>query len=535
MKILVVDDEYLVRESIVINLKSIGYTDIVEAGNGNEALAVIAHSTPDIILADIKMPEKDGIELLSELRSKNSNIIYIIVSGYDLFEYAQSAIKLGAFSYILKPVKYQELSDVMTKAVQKLEYDKELLDDNLVIRVKARQGMELLQKQFLAEILKENSSNMDYINSKLNELNIHFRNEMFLVAIISFDNYTVVFENLNSQDKILYKLSIENIATGFFTGLNIVSYSFPIDDGQGFILNFSESNSIYTTDIFQKTFHEIKDSIKEFLNEVTVTIGLSKPFNNLEYFKQSFEAARNAVNIRLVNGLNQVFISEESYIEKKVIKSIDFKTEQALLLSFERLDHTSGLKIIEEMYSQFKNSHTLDLESLTKLNFQLILLIYKIMKQLNIDLEEMFGDEFTLYNQVNSCPSIDAIINWFDKKLQECILKISISKQSANTRLISSAMEYIRANYNKDLSLETVSNYVHMSSSYFGKLFKQEFGQNFLDYLISYRITKAREYLKQGIYKSNEVSKMVGFNDDKYFYKAFKKHTGITPGEYKGI
>ncbi len=98
---------------------------------------------------------------------------------------------------------------------------------------------------------------------------------------------------------------------------------------------------------------------------------------------------------------------------------------------------------------------------------------------------------------------------------------------------VKQAKSYINKTYEQELSLNDVSNYVGLSSAYFSRMFKQETGENFIDYLIKVRMEKAKQYLQDTQYKTFEVSKMVGYSKSKYFSKLFKNYTGYTPTEYK--
>jgi two-component system response regulator YesN len=157
------------------------------------------------------------------------------------------------------------------------------------------------------------------------------------------------------------------------------------------------------------------------------------------------------------------------------------------------------------------------------------------MNTFDLNCEELLGDEFVLYNSLNVYSNINTIIEFFDKKLSVCFENISIVREKGNKKLMAKAKEYIAINYSKDITLESISEHVHLSATYFSKQFKCFFGENFVDYVVNYRINKAKELLKKGVYKANEVSKMIGFSNEKYFYKVFKKHTGFTPSEYKDI
>ena len=128
MKVLVVEDELLIRHSVITILKQNDFEDILDAEDGLQAIHVIKQNKVDLIISDIRMPRMDGIELLKYIRNHFGDIIFIMLSGFDLFEYAQKAINLGAFSYLLKPVNVPDLQAVLTQAMQKLAHKRKLQD-----------------------------------------------------------------------------------------------------------------------------------------------------------------------------------------------------------------------------------------------------------------------------------------------------------------------------------------------------------------------------------------------------------------------
>ena len=172
-------------------------------------------------------------------------------------------------------------------------------------------------------------------------------------------------------------------------------------------------------------------------------------------------------------------------------------------------------------------------ENLVRLNFQIIVILYRIMEHIGLDMEQLLGSEIKLYNQLNQCSSMTSVMLFFSNLLDSCINIILSSQKSCNKKLIGKAMEYIVNHYDQNISLNTVADHTNISTSYLSRMFKEEYNETFIDFIIKYRINKALIYFKEGSYTVNEVSKMVGFNDDKYFHRAFKKITGFTPGNYK--
>lgn len=122
IKVLVVEDEEMIRKGIVLTVdwESLGCTVVGEAANGLEGLEAAERLSPNLIITDIKMPQMDGIEMLEKLRSSGSNTHVIILTAYDSFSYAQSALRLGAVDYLLKPFHDGELERAVSRVRDKL-------------------------------------------------------------------------------------------------------------------------------------------------------------------------------------------------------------------------------------------------------------------------------------------------------------------------------------------------------------------------------------------------------------------------------
>lgn len=534
MKLLVVEDEQRVRKSIVNGLTCSGFDMIFEADDGEEALVIMHENKPDIIISDIRMPGMDGIELLSKVRETHSDIPFIILSGYDLFEYAQKAVALGAFSYLLKPVKNSELLQVLQSAEDKI--NQKILQQNsgFKMRVRLKQGLDALKRQFIAEIITGNNIAESYIKRKVSEVEISFIEQDFIVMLASIDNYNLLIQHVDPTDLDLYKFSITNILTEIMNNHGISVFPYNYEEGEGYLLNFTSENKRLNEHTLFELSSQIIKVVEVYLN-FTITIGIGSIVSSIHQLNISAQKARNAVAQRLVKGGNQVFGADNPNRATESQAIIGFKTEQELLSCFERCDKANAIHLIQNLYAGFSNSSFIDVQDLKNLNYQLVILIYKILNHLRLEPEKILGDEFITYTNINSLPSIDSIIHWYMDKADIFFHHISTTKDKSNYRLMDKAKDYINQNFTKEISLELLAEFIHLSPEHFSREFKKEFGKNFIDYLTDLRINKAKEYLRDGNYKTIEVSKMVGFNNEKYFSKLFKKYTGFTPGEYRRI
>lgn len=128
-KILVADDDHIEKESLATILQREGY-ETVTAGDGREALARIHESLPDLVLTDLKMPYMNGLELLTEIKSKYPDIDVIIITGYATVESAINAMKVGAIDYISKPFNVEEVKIIIKKTLAQ----KGLREENIQLR-----------------------------------------------------------------------------------------------------------------------------------------------------------------------------------------------------------------------------------------------------------------------------------------------------------------------------------------------------------------------------------------------------------------
>lgn len=123
LKVLVVDDEAVVRRGIVLGVDwaKLGCAVVGEAADGEGGLALAEQCRPNLIITDIRMPQKDGIAMLKALRERGCSAHVIVLTAYGDFAYARDALKLGADDYLLKPFRDQELESAVLKILQKTE------------------------------------------------------------------------------------------------------------------------------------------------------------------------------------------------------------------------------------------------------------------------------------------------------------------------------------------------------------------------------------------------------------------------------
>lgn len=171
LKVLIVDDETLVRRGIMteVDWEGLGYSIIGEAANGLEGLEIAERLSPDLIISDIRMPKMDGIEMVRKLREGGSDVQVIFLTAYSDFSYAQSAIKLFAADYLLKPFEDGELEAAVSRIREKLEGE--------------QKPVKKQENEALARILAKNPSR--YVKEALNFIEKNVSNNELSVGMIA--------------------------------------------------------------------------------------------------------------------------------------------------------------------------------------------------------------------------------------------------------------------------------------------------------------------------------------------------------------
>ncbi|MDD3214520.1 MAG: response regulator, partial [Eubacteriales bacterium] len=177
MKVVIVEDNPATVRSLVqtIDWPALDCEVVGTASNGESGQKLILRESPDIVLTDIRMPEKDGLDMISEVRKELPDCKVIIITGYDQFQYASRAIKLAVFDYILKPIDNEEVERAIRRAatmtLRKREAD-----------VALEQAMMLKQRAQLLSLLTNDSQRGQGVRGMLADVGLNF-NAYYIMVV----------------------------------------------------------------------------------------------------------------------------------------------------------------------------------------------------------------------------------------------------------------------------------------------------------------------------------------------------------------
>ena len=527
--VLLVDDEEDVVEAIVqkIDWEGLGYSLAGYAKNGLEALEIAEEKQIDVVLTDIKMPYMDGLTLSHRLKELYPSIKIIIFSGFDEFEYAKEAIRLEAEEYMLKPVDAGELSRVFQKVHDAL--DQEFDEKQSIHRLKNYylESLPILQESFYTSLIEGTLPQQD-MESTLLDYQISLPGKYYAVVILH-NSLSLSPEGINP---LLITMSIRKLAEErlqknwrpcFFTYLGNTLLIAQLD---------RETDSIKLTDDC-----EILCRMAKHVCKATVTAGIGKTVSHLVDLPLSYLGARDAVAYRVLYGRGKAIAISEIGLEGKEERNVNKEIidEERLLDIYRSIRMSSEEELDKCIDLYVENSH-LDSPSLQEYHFFLMDLVtnmHKFLLSNQMDTNLIFPKEEDVYQKVQQF-SLAELSQWLKevcKKIQRHIQEMRSDKTKS---FVKRAVEHVHSHYmDKDLTVEALSQELHVSAAYFSTVFKRETGKRFINYLTDYRMEKAIRLLMEEEEKTYIIAESVGYSDPNYFSYAFKKKFGMSPSKYK--
>jgi two-component system response regulator YesN len=400
------------------------------------------------------------------------------------------------------------------------------------MNAKLIQSMPLLKEKFLISLIRDGASNTSLLSEKLNMLEIPLSVEgRYLVAVISIDDdHADKLSSMAEREKQLRSFAVLNICQELIMR-HLDGVAFENRNGEFICLLRLASEEL--DDQLYAIFTEMKQTLKTLL-KISVTVGVGQTVHSLGQLPVSYQAASQASSLKLFLGKNQIItvdsLDSSSTHSFKLTGSILEKCASLLKAG----DDTLVEQFVRELFAQLTGYRTASLRYCQNVCMQLILTGSGLLFELDMHNEEWANRELAVSEQLLHLETIDDLqsvtIDYFTK-LSEGI-RSKRDKQS--NVVVERVKQYIEQNYHEDITINGIAKHVYLTSTYVCLLFKQETGETIKDYVTTFRMEKAKELLTDLQYKLYTISTAVGYNDSSYFSKIFKKHTGLTPSEYRG-
>lgn len=511
-RILIADDEPDILRGLeyVVNWEEYGAEIAGQAKNGVEALGLLEATNVDLLLTDIRMPKMDGLSLIRRLKEEGSPVRCIILSGYDDFEYIKEAVKLGIENYLLKPVDPEELSSTLISTLDKIERDRlyrthrrqeiRVFHENVLQRwaTSLISGAELKERAKMAGIILEEC---EYTLGRIRLINPGkdmgtearwLEAGDICVGRILRGEQAEVFSDISGDVLILLRgggrekaLALLNRCVG---ALNR-------------ILGFNVFGALGKTILGFESLPESYESTAALLG-----YSLLLPANSIADYQEIKRAAKER--------------------ESKIL--INFENFERLLQSKQRTECRS---FIEERFASLSALRGVTPLFVQNMAADLLFFTWNTVRRAMREpaLSEEWPVDFSHVYRIYSIRELSAFVaGAADKALD--MLERQESSCSPHMKLI---LDYIHANYAKELSIKSLSKQFNISPAYLGQIFKSTTGELLTDYVNRIRVERAKELLITTRLKGAEVSEKVGYTNTNYFYRIFKKTVGLSPSEYR--
>jgi len=516
---MLVDDEPKVLRGLRTMVEHSGenWTITGEFKNGVEALAAIINHSPDAVITDIKMPCMNGLELAERARELNPMIQFIVLSGFAEFTYAQQAVRLGTADYILKPPDHRDI----IKNLKKIEFNKEKAETEK----KSQAEFETLKKNTIlyaqdsqfTELLYKSPSNVvektDFIKST------------YALFIIKPDY--VLFPTFSEDDTQLKLFSL------FRKKIQEAVHS-----RNGYLADLCDSSFCFLLNLKHRSIVHLKNLATEIRDEIgldykeSMTIGISRTYDAPEQLNTAFQECLYVLRNKVFHEKNSIICISEIEVEQtpnhypldleyKYIEAVKFANESSALNNLSQLINKI-ISISNHDQALFKSfimefilvvvENICEDRQIEARNFPPISETYK--KLITLDNIEDIKKLLIDYTQI--------IVGYFESKNKPGCRKI-----------INDIKAYINSNYFSEISLRQISMMFNINESYLSDLFKKEAGVSFSSYISNVRVDRSKQLLRQIDLKPGDIAEMVGYGNANYFFRVFKKHTGLTPYEYR--
>jgi len=538
--VLIIDDEEPLREAIkILGLwEELGVVQLYEATNGREALHILNNHMIHIALVDMKMPELNGSKLLQLMEDQYPELLSIVISGYNDFEYTRQAIRSRVVDYILKPVNRHDLNTALRNAVNIIEAKQRKAEETIHQNITLNMSLPKLKEKLYLSLIDRNFQKY-YTEDLMKVVGLGRSNHMFAITTIRFLNMDELIQRRFKNDIDLMQFAASNVIHDVLSNyFQTFSFANPKQERELITVVSLEGN--YYEDMNYKLYHGM-NSIVTTLNqlfELDVIVGVGLPVQEITELAASFEQSKFAL---MSYRLSKRSIHVVKYDE--VIHNDTPKEHNSIFTRMSQLRQvldTGSSQLLQsmlhDMMNQWNNTDQFTIGQSEKITDELIMLLNDIAIEYGVPASELPDRKKNAFRVLGICGDYNNY-EQYKEVLQQYIQLykqfIDAVKQQDTSFKINDIKKYIDQYYYEDIKVTMFAEKYYLSREYLMKLFKLQYGCGIHEYVQSVRMEKAKELLQDSNLKIQDISEMLGYKDKNYFSKAFRNYFKMTPSEYR--
>ncbi|WNR43131.1 response regulator transcription factor [Paenibacillus roseipurpureus] len=508
-RVFIVEDQLNFRKGLIKMLqgRELGWQVVGEAGNGQDALAMLAELQPDLVLTDIRMPVMDGLEFVAELRKSYPDMLVIILTGYKNFEYAQAAVRLGALDILIKPCTEEDVRQIMNKASERF-YEKYALQQ------KQHMQLQLQLDQGLRAVLLD----LPYEMSILQGLNEALAGKH--LWLLHMNNEDMAHRSNGKRDMSLLQFAFSNIVEELVKGAGLEAQLLLVEHGTFLLV----TDRPLIDDSLQEAIPAASLAYLK-IRTVMMAMGPAPSANELsELYLLTKEAVSGPIDLPVVSG-QETGSGMVLSLNQARVREMEVQLMSAILVGQEDSLHDLLQRVLAELKAATTEEMRISALSLS------IAMNSTIQKQFDPE------DSGALARIPNEMPQLhwtsEEVLDWAEKQVKNFVLQFNQWQASKSDNVIERAVKYIEEHYNEECRLTDVASHIHLNPSYFSVVFKKATGESFTRFVTRVRMDKAALLLRNTDMKIFEIACAIGFDEPNYFTNVFKQQFQMSPKEYR--
>ncbi|WP_241674972.1 helix-turn-helix domain-containing protein [Paenibacillus luteus] len=526
--LLVVDDEEIAIRGIVegIDWSTLPFANIYTAIDAEEAQALLMEHQIHVMLSDIDMPNQSGIELLEWANEHSPHSVTIFLTGHADFKYAQQAVQLDCFDYLLKPIDHQALKACVSEALDKVRETEQLAKIrgtyNLFYEQWSKQRPILIERFWQDVIHYRISAAQQQLDSEMQNYGLPLQAESQLrVVLISIEQWR---EEWSARDEEIMTYGIKNAAE------ELVLQSAPghiVQDGNGimYALFYGTEEELPLSVIAERCnifIHQCKSMLhchlSCYIGEGTAVMQLRTAVQALLSLERSNVSETCTVILERNHLPNQGMgtLPQASFSDWSLLLESGKQTELSLR--------------IDECFDQMQESKV-DYTFMASFYYGFMNMLFQWLNKKSVQMTDVFMNrEWEVgENVLKSLPRMRALT----QQLSQQVTEYGAQNGKDVSQVVEKVQRYMEEHLGEEFSREQAAEAVYLNPAYLSRLFRRETGYSLTDYLVRLRITKARTELEKTNNRVSDIAVNVGYANFSHFSKLFKRTTGLTPQEYR--
>ncbi|GAA0136392.1 hypothetical protein YSY43_32330 [Paenibacillus sp. YSY-4.3] len=538
-KVLIIDDEEPLREAIKIlgDWEGLQVDEIWEATDGVSGLDMLQKHRPDLVMVDMKMPEMNGVEFLRIVEQDYPELLTIVISGYNDFEFTRQAIHSKVVDYLLKPVNRHDLNQALRKAIDVLRAKRQTHSELITRNIAFNMSLPKLKEKIYLSIIERGFKKQSN-EAFLPLIGADKEDNRFGALVLQLLNMQQVRDKRFNRDTELLYFAVANVINEVAME-GIVCFSFPNPKQDREIIAIFTMQGGYPEDLafradylMKKVGHTLSD-----LFGIVSAVGNGRVYEEVTQLAHSYEEARSsilAIDLHKLKGAT-VFGAKE---KAGAPESLSLTSRMPILRTTLESGNTNHARIVfAEFTKKIKEADSFTLGEAERMIRDIIVLFNDMALDLGVPSDKLpvtgsrsSLDAAGLSGDFSTTDEYEQLLHRIMDYYSEQIRQSMAVNRPFN---IEDIKEYIDQHYFEDIKISMFTEKYFLSREYLMKLFKQQFGFGIHEYMQKVRMDKACVLLDDPSLKIQEVSEMLGYKDKNYFSKAFRNYFGVSPSEYR--